>query len=217
MQVKIPNNDLTMKIIKVVPEDDVIKQTDFLYSITSGKLQEIMKGLSDKVITREQMEIPAFSNQTPLVTAIGNKQTDIARVFLVFGANPNTRQGINGPTALMLASSLDDHKLVNLLLDKGADINAVVEDPNNHYAGHTALFFAAANSASMTVEILMRRGIDSYITNDKGDDVIKYMQQVLITGSSSLKPELRNKQHRAYGEMSLVIEGIRNEKKKTEL
>ena len=71
-------------------------------------------------------------NSTPLEQALCNDTTDMVQLLLKSGANPNARP------YLLVAARTDNLELVKLLLDNGADTEAI--DPA---LGETALHLAA--------------------------------------------------------------------------
>jgi ankyrin repeat protein len=68
----------------------------------------------------------------------------------------------NGMTALMLAAGNDDSRIVQRLLDQGAQINA------KDKKGQTALMLASMNAYLDTVEILLAGGADINVQNNNG-------------------------------------------------
>lgn len=70
----------------------------------------------------------------------------------------------NGITPLMLATELGYHRICELLIDAGADVNA------SDFLGNTALHMAAQGYGEQTsiIKTLLRRGADPKATNDDG-------------------------------------------------
>jgi len=97
---------------------------------------------------------------------IGSEEKDsiLKRISYLLdnGANPNYSSEQDGKTALHFASETDEDDLVNMLLDKGADINRCYL-----YQG-TALHCAADKGNVNVINLLISRGIDSSIKNLKG-------------------------------------------------
>ena len=107
--------------------------------------------------------------ESPLYLAIGEKsnaecdgthlrtqyragQTELAKVLLDAGANPDLPSTIQLHTPLMEAARTGDIALAELLLEKGADLHAVSS------TGMTALHFAAAEGSAEMVQLLLRNG-----------------------------------------------------------
>ena len=86
----------------------------------------------------------------------------IVELLLEHGADPNFGT-IEGNTALMHASMVNEKEIVNLLLNNGADPNLKDND------GDTALINAAVDSRNREiVEILLNAGADPTIKNNEG-------------------------------------------------
>jgi len=82
--------------------------------------------------------------------------TDIAKYMIT---NHIQDQFLNG--LLLLAAAVDNLEIINLLLDKGADINAVVD-------GRTALLEAVSCTGSKAVELLLSRSADPNAPTESG-------------------------------------------------
>lgn len=65
-----------------------------------------------------------LSGRTPLHWAIASKHTQIAKLLLQYGANPNSRNTA-GRTVLQEACNTNNPEAVELLLQWGADVNAI--------------------------------------------------------------------------------------------
>jgi ankyrin repeat protein len=89
---------------------------------------------------------------TPLALACINGSARSIERLLAAGANPNER-GPNGETALMLASRTGTIDAMTVLLNAGADVNAI-----ETLRGTTALMWAAAQSHAAAVKLLLDRG-----------------------------------------------------------
>ncbi|EQC38876.1 hypothetical protein SDRG_03834 [Saprolegnia diclina VS20] len=69
----------------------------------------------------------------------------------------------HGTTPLMMASLCGKHKLVSMLLERGAGVNV-----RDRAGGNTALHFAAAKNKVGVVEKLLSANCDAHIWNDDG-------------------------------------------------
>ena len=98
------------------------------------------------------------------------KGLDLALAFAIRGcriplatslldAGASTKADLNGDTLLMLAASANCLDAVDLLVSKGADVNAAGED------GETALMRAAGEGYADMVALLLKRGADMEIQN----------------------------------------------------
>ena len=88
-----------------------------------------------------------------LIDAASYNNVEGVRLLLKYGANVNfIRRKSTGDTALM---STSEKEIVQMLLDNGADINAI------NYDGNTALISYVANAADIElIEILINNGAD---------------------------------------------------------
>ena len=85
---------------------------------------------------------------------------------LADGADPNTKDPQSGSTVLSIAALMGHTKVVSLLLEHGADINAKSRD------GGTALHAAAFLGRVETVELLLEKGADTTLQNNMGGTAI---------------------------------------------
>ena len=96
------------------------------------------------------------SGETPLMLAALRGELEWARRLLERGAKVHR----NGWSPLHYAATGDEPKIVALLLDRGAPINA--RSPN----GSTPLMMAARYGAEGSVDLLLARGADKQLRND---------------------------------------------------
>ena len=138
----------------------------------------------------------------PLASAIINGHTDVVRVLLDRGADPNSpnEHGISmlsfsitfkrmdilnillergakpDGAALLSAVEADVPAVVTLILDRGVDINARDED------GMTALIAAAAKDLHALAELLVRRGAELNAKDGAGENAL-----IIASKSGSLR------------------------------
>ena len=77
-------------------------------------------------------------------------------------ADPNTKDPQSGGTLLSIAALMGHTKIVSLLLEHGADVNARSRD------GGTALHSAAFLGRAETVKLLLKHGADISLRNNTG-------------------------------------------------
>jgi uncharacterized protein len=136
-----------------------------------------------------QTKIPA------LVQAVKNKNISEVKRLLDNGADVNARQktgrsyyagnlksqkDVDGMTPLILAAGWGDVKMIALLLDKGALINAREAD------GRTALIWAATAEKVENLEILLKHGANAQLTDKKGKNA-----EYWAAGNEKITPLLR--------------------------
>jgi ankyrin repeat protein len=109
-----------------------------------------------------EIEFKDELGETPLLLALGG-HSEIARILLNRAVDVNS-QTITGETPLMRAQFED---LVITLLDKGATLNA-----RDKY-GNTALFYAARIGNLPKVQLLLSRGVDLEVKNNRLGDHLK--------------------------------------------
>ena len=95
--------------------------------IESGDFQTIKKLIESKSLdVNYNLDIDEYSKSTPLIQAIKYKQTDIINYLLENNADVNLKEELTGFTPLM--ASLHDITITELLIEKGADIEAKDDD-----------------------------------------------------------------------------------------
>jgi ankyrin repeat protein len=90
---------------------------------------------------------------------------NIAAALIAHGANINAQHGMTGDTPLHMAASNDYKAAVELLLAKGADVNA-----KNH-SGQTPLFMATDTGIA---ELLLEHGANANIKSEGGDTPLSF-------------------------------------------
>ncbi len=135
---------------------------------------------------------------TPLYVAVEANNIDIAEYLIAHGANVNSGEGVWTPlqeaayhskemVELLLAnganinaggwtalhSALDDERfdIVELLLDKGADVN--IEDDSGYAPLHIAASYAAKHNPKV-VELLISKGADINAKDNDGKTALAY-------------------------------------------
>ena len=97
---------------------------------------------------------PIGTGETPLMTCARAGSADAVRVLLVRGANVNAREPIQNQTALMWAAAQRHPKVLQTLIEAGADLQAHTK------SGFTALHFAARAGDMESAQTLLAAGVD---------------------------------------------------------
>jgi ankyrin repeat protein len=94
----------------------------------------------------------------PLVTAIRNRNTGMAKLLLAAHANPNASSRADGQFVLHMALAQNMQELITPLLDAGADPN--IQSP---LTGNTPLHLAVDNNSAFMVTELIKYGANPNI------------------------------------------------------
>lgn len=95
-----------------------------------------------------------YQEVTALHVATGEHMTDIVRVLLEHGADPNLRQAAGASALHIAASTADGMVLAQMLVDRGADVNA------KDKKGRTPLIAAASTGQLDIVQLLLDKGAE---------------------------------------------------------
>jgi len=117
------------------------------------------------------VESPTLEGQTALMSVVRTPNVDAAKLLLAHGAKVNVAEQWRGQTALMFASAQSQPAMVELLLQKGAEPNAVSREqewerqvtaeprPQGRPLGAlTALLFAAREGCVACARALVEHG-----------------------------------------------------------
>jgi len=130
-------------------------QTALTMALLDGSTKVLATLLAD---SRTLVDLPNSSDETPLMMAALRGELSAAQRLIVRGAKLNRI----GWTPLHYAASGPESKLVALLLDRGADIEA----PSSN--GTTALMMAARYGSEDAVDLLLARGAKLAARNVQG-------------------------------------------------
>ena len=124
-------------------------------------MNEVKAGNSDKVV----ISVDAVSNDSLTFDqedALTQGNIEQVERFLDDGTQVDARDA-EGITALMYASYYGQESVVNLLIERGANINA-----SEYVDGRTALMDSSINGQSEMVELLLNRGADINAKSNTG-------------------------------------------------
>ena len=141
------NYDLVKSLVEKgakVNERDEVGRTPLQYA-AQGRSTKIVEFLIENGADIEEADDKY--NDTALMHAVMNGDTDTLECLIKHGANVNTTKA-NGVTPLMVCAVLDYDKNASLLLEHGADINAKDNEDKD------ALFYAKQSRNDNIINIL---------------------------------------------------------------
>lgn len=128
---------------------------------------------------------------------IGQGDQAAVELFLAAGFSVDDRRAVDEYTPLMLAAQYGDGSLADLLLQRGADVNA--RDKN----GQTALMKAAAQGHDRLAEKLLAAGADWRIKDENGETALniakrkkEYVIEKYLEARAALEPETQGERRR---------------------
>jgi ankyrin repeat protein len=124
---------------------------------------------------------PDPDGMTALLAVARTGKVDAAQVLLSHGATVDAKEKFGGQTALMWASARRHPEMMQLLISKGADVNAASTDRNyqRHIqaegrpksldsGGLTPLLYAARENCMACVDVLLKHGADINLPDPDG-------------------------------------------------
>ncbi|WP_158974255.1 ankyrin repeat domain-containing protein [Cellulophaga sp. L1A9] len=95
-----------------------------------------------------KVETTSIKNVAPLSIAVAKSDLNTVKKFIEFGADIEVKTEVNGMTPLMYAARYNNVSMIKLLLDNGADKDAVSK------MGFTALKYAELSGATAVSALL---------------------------------------------------------------
>src|SRR2546425_6634026 len=99
-------------------------------------------------------DTPIGTGETPLMTCARTRSADAGRMLLVHGAKVSAKEPTQNQTALMWAAAQQHSKVVQILIEVNADLQA------HSKSGFTALHFAARMGDMESTRTLLGAGVD---------------------------------------------------------
>ena len=106
--------------------------------------------------------------------AILNNRKRLVSILLEYGADVNQRGDLHdGETPIMIAAYFADISIMEMLLKRGAEVNA------RDGEGHNALFYVMAGmrheDRRARFELLLKYGIDLHARDKRGDTILQFI------------------------------------------
>ncbi len=126
---------------------------------------------------------------SPAIMAVHGGNTELLKFLLDSGADPNS--AASGHTALHAAILRGSYEAVQILLDRGADIEAILEKPtparrqstdynfHDSLLGATPLWLAARFTEPEIMRLLLERGADPHFVKDVTYPTLSGLQPVI--------------------------------------
>lgn len=184
--------DDTIKLLVELGADVNVKDRDGYTPVVYAALRDHSESVKLLAASGADLEVRPYGNATPLAIAIAEDQYAAAIALAEAGANPNSRNGEDDLTPLMLASGRETTQfslgagrrriqrfhpqypstleLSRELIKAGADVNA------RSKRGLTALMLAAAKNQVPVVGLLVQSGADASATSPAGKTALQIAQ-----------------------------------------
>jgi len=151
---------MTLKTVEFGAVDDSKNEAkDSLHAaVEEGNIDAI------KSLLERGMDINArnASNKTPLDRAATKGNVDVVRFLIERGAEVDSRDNWEGTPLHSACSSLSGHDVSRILLDHGANVNAMTQDY------WTPAHFSVAYGYLEITKLLLERGADLHAVNREG-------------------------------------------------
>jgi ankyrin repeat protein len=148
-------NDLRMAELLVRAGADANAANDFRMTPLSQACTNGRAELVDLLLKAgASPDTPIGTGEPPLMTCARTGSADAVRTLLAHGANLNAREPTQNQTALMWAAAQQHPKVVRVLIEAGADLQA------HSKSGFTALHFAARMGDMEVTRTLLGAGVD---------------------------------------------------------
>ena len=124
-------------------------------AVCEGRIERVREIISSRSLYYSQEWSDASGGYALLCTAIEKKHTEIAKLLLTNGSRVNSENEMPSETPLHFAVENGDIEIIQMLLDKDADINAL------NISGHTPFHLALICEEIEIIHILLNQGADS--------------------------------------------------------
>jgi ankyrin repeat protein len=125
----------------------------------------------ERLLERKHLFAKCINRCTPLMSAIAYSSEEKIKQLIALGADVNMIREDNGMTALMYAVQCSETKLIEFLINSGANVDA------QDYDGRTALMYAARSSRKAIVQLLIKLGADVNATDNQGRTALMFAKR----------------------------------------
>ena len=144
------------------PDNDENVTLEFHEACKRGDLNNVTNLLQRK----EEIDVKQLDTNYTLETAVKDGYSVIVELLLKIGVNANQKH--SGLRPLHYACDIGNLKIVEILLENGADIDAIVEGGNQ-----TPLDIAVWREKTLITRLLLENGCKTNIRDSKGQTALE--------------------------------------------
>ena len=165
------NHSHVKRLLQAGADPDTYDESGSSVLMYAASLDEV-KIMRELLLMNASVDHTNNEGNTALMWAVyTGKERAVEVLVIEYGANINLRVKRSGACALHIAAVKGRKHILRLLIELGADINAVDE------AGVTALMHATARGNVEAVRILVRNGADPKHKNRAGESAISWARE----------------------------------------
>ena len=140
-------------------EEDVIKE---FHEVCIRRDSEEFKNL---LFREKEIFVKRYDMNDGLHRAVKNESLRIVKLMLDLGVNVNKKERNFGATAFLLACAKGNLPIAEVLLENGADINAIVKYQS---LKKSPLHYAVFHQNAAIAKLLLENGCKTEVRNQKG-------------------------------------------------
>jgi ankyrin repeat protein len=148
-------------------------ESALLVAADAGDLDKVKELITKGVPVDTRTRDPFLTNTTPLMWAAVKGHYEVARYLIENGADVQAHGGIDDTDVVVWAVwNFGDARIVEMLLQKGADVNAFHSSEKK-----TILTIAAENGNTEIVKLLLENGADVKFPNEVKSKALYYARK----------------------------------------